>query len=478
MSQLSIKKSIFIVGVEKLSMMLLHLITSIILARLLLPSDYGTVAILAVFIGLSNLIVDSGLGGSLIYHKDVDNKDYSTVFWMNIFTAILVYIIIYISANPLSAFYRLPILATLVKVLGITVIFNSLGLIQRTIMTKMLKFKSLAVISITSYIISSFTAILLAIEGYGIWALISQQVLASLITTVILISHNRFIPDFSFSWELIKKHWKVGSGLFFSSLLRIIYDNMYLQLIGKCNNIKDVGYYNQAQKIKDIPSGLFSNIFESTLFPILCKYDDKYEFAEKYVKIQSLLSFLSVPIFLLMVLISSEIIQILIGNKWIDSTPLLRIMSIGSIFYVMELVNRNGLKARGYSFLIFKIDLAKRTLALTIMVIALHLYGVIGIACAFVINSFIGWLINTYYLAIHTTLPLFLSIWSLMKYFGYSVLPIIASIVTVNFLITDNDLINASIYSAIYLGIYILTCAIVKDKSFLQVYWYIHSKLA
>lgn len=469
----NIKKSVFLVGLEKFSMILFQFVSSIILARLLTPEDYGIVAMIAIFISLSGILVDSGFGGALVYYKDVDKKDYSTVFWVNMALSIFLYALMYINADAISEFYHTPILSDLIKVLGLSVVFNSIGLIQFTILYKELAFKTLGIISVTSYILSALIAIALAYWGYGVWALIAQQVLASILKTVLYVIYNRFVPEFYFSWRLLKKHWSFGSGLFFSTLLRTVYDNMYLQLIGKYCSVTNAGYYNQAKKLKDIPSNLFSNTFDTSLFPVFSKIEDEQLFVDKYRMINRMFSFCSIPIFFIMAILSKDIVLWLLGEKWIESAWILSVMSIGAIFYIFESISRSIFKAKGKSGLIFRLDIVKRTSAILLMFIAVVQYELAGIVYVFVLNSVIGYLINQYYLSRIIPYSLLQALKDMGRYIVMSAIATIGTYYLMKLELIEGNLACCVVYAMAFVVLYILITILIKDNSI----FYIISKI-
>lgn len=461
----NIKKSVFLVGLEKFSMILFQFVSSIILARLLTPEDYGIVAMIAIFISLSGILVDSGFGGALVYYKNVDKKDYSTVFWVNMALSIFLYALMYINADAISEFYQTPILSDLIKVLGLSVVFNSIGLIQFTILYKELAFKTLGIISVTSYILSALIAIALAYWGYGVWALIAQQVLASVLKTVLYVVYNRFVPEFYFSWKLLKKHWSFGSGLFFSTLLRTVYDNMYLQLIGKYCSVTNAGYYNQAKKLKDIPSNLFSNTFDTSLFPVFSKIEDEQLFVDKYRMINRMFSFCCIPIFFIMAILSKDIVLWLLGEKWIESAWILSVMSIGAIFYIFESISRSIFKAKGKSGLIFRLDIVKRTSAILLMFIAVVQYELAGIVYVFVLNSVIGYLINQYYLSGIISYSLLQALKDMGRYIVMSVIATIGVYYLMQLELVEGNLACCVVYAVLFGVLYILMALGLKDDS-------------
>lgn len=460
-----ISKSIFIVGLEKVSMIIIQLLTSVILARLLSPSDYGTIAMISIFISLSSALAEAGLGGSLIYYKDVDKRDFSTVFWLNTITSIFLYIVICIIAKPVSLFYGHPELVWIMVVSGLSVVFSALGTIQLTLMYKQLCFRKLAIISVISYVVSAVVAIILAYYGFGVWALVAQQVLVSVVRAILLTLSNRYIPQLYFSMTLVLKHWNFGKGLLFSTLLKTVYDNMYLQLIGKYCSIVNAGYYNQAKKIKDIPSNLFCNVFETALFPIFSKYADESMMIEKARKVTGFFAMIVCPIFLLCVLFSKEIVFILLGVKWESCTWILSYMSVGAIFFVFETINRSIMKANGLSNLLFRVDFLKRSISLLIMFVAIIMFELKGIVFSFVINCILGWAVNTYALSKRTTYSFKIQLYDLLFYLVLAVLSTFAAYCMNLYFTLSNVFLRIAldliVFSFLYFGVLIF----LKDKS-------------
>lgn len=467
-SRTSIKNSIIRVGIGKGGMIALQFFSSIILARMLTPEDYGITASLAIFISLSVMLVDSGFGGSLVYQKDVDERDYSTVFWLNTIISIALYGVMFCLSNVISNFYGIPEISIYIKVLGLVVIFNALGHIQFYQLYKNLEFNKINLTNIICYFFASLISILLAYHKFGVWALISQQVLYNIFSTVVFIFLNKFRPHLYFSWKTIKKHWSFGSGLFFSSILKTIYDNMYLQLMSKFGDVKNAGLYNQANKLKDIPATLFSSTFETSLFPLFSRIKDNQEYSKKFRNVSSLLAFICCPLFTLMSLLATPIIKILLGSKWIDASMLLSILSMGSFFYVMESINRSGLKSKGQSMLIFKIDLFKRSLSILFICLALWNFGIYGIAYSFIFNSALGWLINAFFLSKHIEYSTYNQIFDTIKPIFISA-PIAILIYITGVTSLKNDLLNIILGSMVLFLCYTFVNAITKDKSYIYI---------
>lgn len=465
-----ISKSIFIVGLEKVSMIIIQLLTSVILARLLTPSDYGTIAMISIFISLSSALAEAGLGGSLIYYKDVDERDFSTVFWLNTATSILLYLVVCMIAKPVSLFYGHPDLVWIMAVSGLSIVFSALGTIQLTLMYKQLCFRKLAFVSIISYVVSAIVAIILAYYGFGVWALVAQQVLVSVVRAILLTLSNKYMPKLYFSMTLVLKHWNFGKGLLFSTLLKTVYDNMYLQLIGKYCSIVNAGYYNQAKKLKDIPSNLFCNVFETALFPIFSKYTDEAIMIDKARKVTSFFAMIVCPVFFLCVLFSKEIVLVLLGSKWHSCAWILSYMSIGAVFFVFETINRSIMKANGLSNLLFKVDFFKRSISLIIMFVAIIMFELKGIVFSFVVNCILGWTVNTYALSKKSTYSFKIQLYDLLHYLSLSVLSTFAVYCMNLYFAPSNTFICIVLDFIVFCFLYFGVLMFLKDKSIRVLY--------
>ena len=464
MAQNNLKKPLLIVGSEKILITLIQFFGNVILARLLSPEDYGIVAMVAIFIAISSLFIESGFGGSLIYYKDVGEKDYSTVFWFNFLMGIIIYLLLFSTSGLIANFYNVPRLSIVIKVIGLVLVFNSFGLIQYTILYKQLQFKVLAITSVTSTFLAFLVSICLGLYGLGLWALVANQVLYSVFQTITLCVRNKFIPRSFISITLLKKHWKYGSGMAFSSLVKTVYENMYLQIIGKFFTIISAGYFNQANKIKEIPVQLCSRTFDTSLFPIMSKCESKDEITALLIKTSSFFSFSITPLLFLLAITSKLVVAILLGDKWFESCDFLSLLAIGSIFVILESINRSVFKAIGLTKLFFKIELIKRIVNIGIILLFIYLFKIYGLAYSFILNSFIGWLVNSYALYYYSKISFKEQFGDSMKYF-IACLILYSSIRILFFEILETSYLGIIIigvaYMAIYLGIFFL----LKDKN-------------
>lgn len=464
MAQNNLKKPLLIVGSEKILITLIQFFGNVILARLLSPEDYGIVAMVAIFIAISSLFIESGFGGSLIYYKDVGEKDYSTVFWFNFLMGIIIYLLLFSTSGLIANFYNVPRLSIVIKVIGLVLVFNSFGLIQYTILYKQLQFKVLAITSVTSTFLAFLVSICLGLYGLGLWALVANQVLYSVFQTITLCVRNKFIPRSFISIALLKKHWKYGSGMAFSSLVKTVYENIYLQIIGKFFTITSAGYFNQANKIKEIPVQLCSRTFDTSLFPIMSKCESKDEITALLIKTSSFFSFSITPLLFLLAITSKLVVAILLGDKWLESCDFLSLLAIGSIFVILESINRSVFKAIGLTKLFFKIELIKRIVNIGIILLFIYLFKIYGLAYSFILNSFIGWLVNSYALYYYSKISFKEQFFSSVKYFSVCLVlyALIKILMSSHLEISYWWIVSAgAIFVIVYLGIFIFA----KDKN-------------
>lgn len=387
-------KNSFIVGSTRASTMLITFATTIALAQLLTPHDFGTVAMCSLFFSIASVLVESGLGGSIIYHKDNDEDDYHTVFWFNMAVSIILYIILFACSGAIASFYGIPMLSCIIKISGLSFVIHSTCLIQSTLLSKGLKFKITSKILLLSSVITSILTIALAFilkeRKLGIYALAFQQVLLYFFQSLLFIHYGSYRPRFRFSWNKLKKHWNFGSKLLGTSLIKITYDNIYIQIIGKVIGIDGAGYYNQAKKINDVPTNIIQNPLETVLFPSLVNAKD---FNEKTKIITNSFAIVMIPSISLLALLANNLVLLCLGKEWMESGWMLSMMLWGTIGAALENLNRNFIKATGKTEVILKTDCIKRAICLAIICCSIY-WGIKGILIAFIINGFLGWLIN------------------------------------------------------------------------------------
>ncbi|MEG2318320.1 MAG: lipopolysaccharide biosynthesis protein [Rikenellaceae bacterium] len=261
-------------AIERFSVQGAQYIISIIIARLLIPSDYGLIAMLSIFIAISQTFIDGGFANALIQKKERTEVDYSTVFYFNIAIAVVLYIILYLSSPYIAAFYNEQKLDLITKIVGVTLIINSFGIVQQTKLTIALDFKRQAIASLIAVIISGAVGIFMAYEGYGVWALVWHTLLNNLLRVILMWFFAHWHPILSFSINSFKEMFSFGSKILLSSLLHTIYTNLYTLVIGKKFAASELGFYNRASTLAQFPSTNFTNVIAKAVYPIQCRMQD------------------------------------------------------------------------------------------------------------------------------------------------------------------------------------------------------------
>lgn len=352
---------------EKGGYIVIQFITLIVLARLVDPSDFGVLGIINIFISFSLILVDSGMGGALVKKKNVTQIDYSTLFVFNLLTALLLYLVLYILSDPIARFYGVPIVADTIKVVGVTILFNALGVTQNVKLLRDLRFKLLATIAIFSYLLSSLTAIALAYTGLGIWALVTLNLLYTIICTICYLFFGRNKVTFRINVTSLKYQFNFGGFLMMSNLLKTIMNNLHSSIIGKYYDINMAGLYSQAYKIQNIPVSMVGGIIDRVTFPILSKIENEVDFIANIKKINRGFCLLVIPVIFTLSLLSKEVVLILLGEKWKDTAPILSILCLVAIFLCLQSLNRNVLKSRGCTMKIFHVELIQTVILVVVL---------------------------------------------------------------------------------------------------------------
>lgn len=382
--------------IERLSVQLIQLIIGIILARLLSPTDYGVIGILAVFFAISQTFVDSGMGSALVQKNNRTEKDYSTVFVFNLITSIVIYLILFVAAPFIANFFNIDQLTVLTRVLSVSIIISSLAIVQRTRLTIKLNFKSIAKVNFLATFLSGIIAIYTAYIGLGVWALVVRQLLSVLLKTILfwMISHWRV--SLLFYKESFKELFGFGSKLLLAGLYTQVLNNMYNLAIGKRFPAAELGYYERSKFFSDLTSGTISDILQQVTFPILASVNnDKERMVSIYRRVIQLTSFVVIPAMTLLSLLAQPFISIALGEKWLGVIPLLQWMAFARVFYPISSINMSILKAMGRSDLFLKLDLSKFPLFVIALLISIPI-GVKAMVISQVIISFIAFFMNAY----------------------------------------------------------------------------------
>ncbi len=381
---------------ERISNEIIRFILNIILARLLFPEDYGMIAMIMVFLGISQSFIEGGFINALIQKQNRTDKDFSTVFYFNIFVAIVCYIILYYIAPSISKFYNLPQLTNIMRIINITIIMNSFSIVPRSIIAINLDFKKQAKATISATVISGLTSIYLALNGFGVWALVIQSIILASLSSLFLTFIVGWKPKLIFSIKSFNSLFQFGSKLLATNLINRIFANIYFIVIGKFYSLNQLGFYTRAEQLSHIPSSNIAGAIQSVTFPKMCEIqNNSSDLKDMYVNNIKYACLITFPILFFISLYSEPIVLFTLTEKWIKVAPLLTLMSITSLIYPINFLNMNLLLAKGRSGLYLKSELFKKILILMALILTVRL-GIDEIIYGQIIVAFLSLIVNTY----------------------------------------------------------------------------------
>ncbi|HGM9781655.1 TPA: lipopolysaccharide biosynthesis protein [Proteus mirabilis] len=384
-------------AIERLATQLVQLIVMLVLARILGPHAFGLIGMLAVFIAVSQVFVDSGLSSALIRKLDRSELDYSTAFYFNIGIALVCYTLLYFCAPYIASFYNQPELTSLTRILALVVIINSFGIIQRTKLSIKMDFKTQAKASLIAVTISSLTAFCLAYYNFGVWSLVAQTLVYGTFNVIFLNILHRWLPMLSFSSESFRYLFGFGSKLMLSGLIDSIYQNIYQMVIGKKFNVLDVGYFTQANQLIQTPAATMTAIIQRVTYPMLSSIqNDEQKLNSAYLLTLRLSAVVIFPILFGLGTIADPLIPELLGIEWKPAALLASILAIGLLLYPIHAINLNYLQVKGRTDLFLKLEIIKKIIITIILIVTIP-YGINAICIGIVIQSYIALFINTYY---------------------------------------------------------------------------------
>lgn len=380
---------------ERCGAQVVQLIVSIVLARILAPEAYGTIALVLVFANILQVFVDSGLGNALIQKKDADDLDFSSVFYFNICWCFVLYAIIYFCAPLISDFYDDQSLTAIVRVLCLTVVISGLKNVQQAYVSRTMQFKKFFFATLLGTIMSAIIGILLASVGFGVWALVAQKLVNLFVDTLVLWITVKWRPKLMFSFQRLKGLLSYGWKLLVSSLLDAVYNDLRQIIIGKLYTESDLAYYNQG---KQFPNLIVTNInisIDSVLFPVMSfEQDNKEQLKKMMRRVMKISTFILAPVMIGLAFAAPTVISLVLTDKWLPCVPYLRIFCISFMFYPLHTANLNAIKAMGRSDLFLKLEVSKKIIGFLLLIATMRL-GVIFMAYSLLVSSIINQIINS-----------------------------------------------------------------------------------
>ncbi|MFR3697764.1 MAG: lipopolysaccharide biosynthesis protein [Coprococcus sp.] len=381
---------------ERCGAQLVSFIVSIVLARILAPEDYGTIALVTVFTAILQVFVDSGLGTALIQKKDADEIDFSSVFYFNFVVCLILYLGMFAAAPFIADFYGDVTLVPVIRILSLTIVISGVKGIQQAYVSRNMLFKRFFFSTIGGTIFSAVLGIAMAYAGFGIWALVAQQLSNTFIDTLILWITVRWRPTKSFSWTRLKYLLSFGWKLLVSSLLDTAYNNLRNLIIGKMYSSSDLAFYNQGDKF---PKVIVTNInasIDSVLLPTMSSaQDDKERVKQMTRRAIKTSTYVMAPLMMGLAFCAEPIVSLVLTDKWLPCVPFLRIFCITYMFWPVHTANLNAINAMGRSDWFLRLEIIKKIMGMTILLSTMW-FGVMAMAYSLLLSSVLSQIINSW----------------------------------------------------------------------------------
>lgn len=375
----------------------IYFIATLILARLLGPKDFGIISMIMVFFTIGTTLIDSGLSISIIRSNSISQKEYSTIFYLNLALSLFAYLIIFFSAPLISIFYNQEILISLIRVYCLGFIITSFRMVHQSILIKNMDFKRIALLNIPGNIIGLCVGVFMALNNYEVWSIVGLFLSTQIIATITYWIFYNWRPSIIFSIECMKKHWKFGYKLMISAQINTIFENIYNILIGKFYSVQTLGYYERAYTLNNYPISILSLIISKVSLPLFSQIaDDKEKLREVYKKILLMAFYITAPIMLGALVLANPLFELVLGKQWLPAVPLFQILCLSYMLYPIHSLNINILTAFGKSGLFLKLEIYKKIVLVILVLIGVN-FGIYGLVWSSVVSSVISLFLNTYY---------------------------------------------------------------------------------
>lgn len=381
---------------ERCGAQLVTFIVSIVLARILTPSDYGTIALVTVFTTILQVFIDSGLSTALIQKKDADDLDFSSVFYFNFVICIILYLIMFVSAPFIADFYKDSSLVSIVRVISLTLVISGVKGVQQSYVSRHMLFKRFFFSTLGGTIFSAVLGIIMAYAGFGVWAIVFQQLSNNAIDTLILWITVKWRPIKKFSWSRLKNLLSFGWKMLASSLLDTVYNNLRNMIIGKLYTSADLAFYNQGDKFPKLIVTNINTSIDSVLLPTMSNEQDNHvrvkDMTRRAIKIST---YIMAPLMIGLAFCAKPIVQIVLTDKWLPCVPYLQIFCISYLFWPIHTANLNAIKAMGRSDLFLKLEVIKKFIGMILLLITMNI-SVMAMAYSLLISGLISQIINSW----------------------------------------------------------------------------------
>ena len=462
---------------EQFGSQLIGFVLNLILARILLPSDFGTIALFSIVMSIGNVLVQGGMSSSLIRNAQNDERDYSTVFWFNIASAVLIYLVVYFIAPLFAKFFEVEILTSLIRVFSLILIIDSFAMVQGVKFVKELDFKKNFKIQLPSLLIGGGCGVYFAMNGYGVWSLVYYSLIQNSIFMIQHWLYSSWRPSFSFDMQKFKYHFGFGVNMTLSALLNVIVANIYTIILGKKFSPSILGYYNRADGLKQLPINNISNTLNKVTFPLFAEIgDDNIRFRNSFRELQMLVMFIVSPLVGILIVSAEPIIRVLYTEKWLPAVPYLQILSLAGVFQPVQSYNLNVLQIKGRSDLLLKLEVVKKIIIVLVVVVSLP-FGLFALVWGQVLISILSLFVNSFYTGKFIKYSIFDQIVDLLfSLFLSSIIGLIIWIIDLYYFQYLSDLLRIGLISLTFLIVYFIVSVLLKRNEIKLIYSLIKRK--
>ncbi|MGX8712792.1 MAG: lipopolysaccharide biosynthesis protein [bacterium] len=398
-------KGVVWTALQRYSTMFIQFISGIILARLLTPYDYGCIGMLMIFMLLAESMIDGGFGSALIQKKNPTQTDFSTIFFWNMGLSVVLYAVLFLTAPLIARFYGIAQLSEILRVQGLVLFVYAFNIVQRNLLQKKLNFKVLSIVTIITSVTALTITIIMAYQGYGVWALVAQNMLTAAIPAIVFWFYVKWRPKWVFSWQSFRELFGFGFYMFLTNLLNQFGHQIQGLLIGRFYNASTMGYYSKANSTERLASTSISKIMSQVTYPLYAAVqDDKAMLGNMIKKITLTISYITFPLMFILLLCAKPLFILLYSERWVDSVPYFQVLCIAGLAYSLQSVNYQSVAAIGKSKTMFVWTFVKRAVGILFVVAGLLLDGMRGLLVGMVLNAWFSYFIN---------------IWLVSKHIGY-----------------------------------------------------------
>lgn len=454
----------------------IYFFATLILARLLGPTEFGLIGMIMVFVSIGTTLIDSGLSVSLIRTLNPDDVEYSSIFYMNILMSTFAYVLIFLISPLVAEFYEQPLLKNLIRVYCISFIINALRMIPQIRLMRDMNFKKIALLNIPGNIVGMIIGVWMATSGYEVWSIVGLHLSTQLVATFMFWVFNDWKPSWLFSFSKVKFHWKFGYKLMLSAQLNTVFENIHNILIGKFYSVQSLGYYERAYTFNNYPISILSGIVSKVSLPLLSQIsNDRLRTSEVYRKIMIFSFFITAPLMLGAVVLAKPLFVLFLGEQWLPAVPFFQILCFAYMLYPIHSLNINILSVYGRSDLFLKLEIVKKIMVVVLVLIAVN-FGIYGFVWSNVVASVAGLFINTYYSGSIISYYTKDQLRDVLPTLFHSVVMAIAMFAIYTLLNSYSVLVQASISAVIGIIVYFLVSFVAKNESLVIVLHLIKNK--